>query len=223
MKPVTELKEKGAMWGTMWNRNRKRTCCILSIITLLTLEISFLASAAETSGALVEASEYQLKAAWLKMIARFIEWPKNSDVNDPSKPFIIGIVGNSPLLREVYAFYIHGNQQIKKKPVVIRAVPDRDDIPHCHLLFISRSAKYRLAKIIAAVENLPLLTVSDTEGFADRGVHINFIIRHRNLWFEVNRQAVEKSGLVVSHHLLKVAKRIISNIEEEKMITPDHR
>jgi hypothetical protein len=221
---------KKSIWGTaweiqrhtMWNRKRMRKCYLISIITLLTLEFSFL-SAAQTSYPILEASEYQLKAAWLKMIAMFIEWPKSAGICDPSKPFIIGVVGESPLSREINTFYINGAQQIKKKRVILQRVSDKEDLPLCHLLFIARSAKYRLSKIIAAVESLPILTISDTEGFADRGIHINFIIRHRNLWFEVNRNTLDKSGLLASHHLLKVAKRIISRPTEEEMIERSHQ
>ena len=162
----------------------------------------------------VSVEEYQMKAIWLAKVAMFIEWPKTSDVNNPAKPFVIVILGDTPLAAAIHSLYIEGKQLIKEKTVVLKVLSERDNIPPCDLLFISRAAKFRLAKIIAEYEKRPVLIASDTEGFGDRGAHINFVVRNRTLQFEVNNGAMLQAGLTAGYHLSKAATRIINPVEE---------
>ncbi|UCH94656.1 MAG: YfiR family protein [Candidatus Aminicenantes bacterium] len=190
-------------------------CIIILLLILAPLDLFTAPQTTRTSQETFH--EFQVKATLIQTIAMFIEWPKNLDVDDTSKPFTIGIIGNTPLTKEILKFYVNDSQLIKDKEVKIREVSDKDNIPPCNLLFISRSARIRLPRIIAEIENSPILTIGDTEGFADRGIHINFIIRHQKVRFEVNQKAVEKSGLVASHHLLKAAERVIVPTKKEEI------
>ncbi len=161
------------------------------------------------------AQEFQLKAIWLQSIVKFIDWPWGSEIYDASKPFIIGILGYTPMKEKIYEIYTRGKQPILDKKVELREISNPNQVLSCHLLFISPSTKYRLSKIISLIQNQPILTVSDTEGFADRGVHINFVIRQRKLCFEVNQREMKNAALSASHHLMKWALRVIMIPDEE--------
>jgi len=50
------------------------------------------------------------------------------------------------------------------------------------------------------------LTIGDGEGFAERGVMINFYLRDRKVRFEINARAAERCGFQISSLLLKVAR-----------------
>ena len=55
------------------------------------------------------------------------------------------------------------------------------------------------------VKHKNILTISDSKGFADRDVAINFIIVKGKRKFEINTDAIDRPGLRVSSQLLKLA------------------
>ena len=156
--------------------------------------------------------EYLLKSVFLERFCRFIEWPAEAQPGSGDAPFIIGVIGDSPLhsiLPEVYA-----RQSIKNKPVRIRHLSSVDEIRTCHLLFIAETNPKSLKGIINNASNFPVLTVSDTSGYGSQGVHINMYVDHEQIRFEINSAAFKKSDLSISSLLLKVAK-LIETVEEE--------
>jgi hypothetical protein len=60
--------------------------------------------------------------------------------------------------------------------------------------------------ILSCTGNKPILTVSDTKGFAEKGVLINFYMMGDKIKFEINEKAVHESGLVMSYRLLNLAR-----------------
>ena len=87
---------------------------------------------------------------------------------------------------------------------------DSNRLTSCDILFISSSEKDRLPSIMAALKDLPILTVSEIEGFAQRGGMINFIIVGNKVHFEVNPDAAKQVGIHISSQLLKLA-RIVTD------------
>ncbi len=151
-------------------------------------------------------SEYAIKAAFLERFSRFVEWPEGSVVNDSSKPFIIAVIGENPfgsLLNK-----INMKRNGKQKRIIIRYFSTIDDFKNCHLLFISGSMESALSLILSAINNKPILTISDTPEFAHKGVHINMYRDYQKIRFEINEKAVRKSGLHMSHLLLRMSKII---------------
>jgi hypothetical protein len=147
--------------------------------------------------------EYQVKAIFLEHFTRFIEWPNSSGISDTSTPFIIAVIGENPfgaILEQTYA-----KQKIKNKRVEIHYLLSPDEIADCHLLFISSSNKKILDEILSRTRNRPVLTISDTEGFAKKKVLINFYLFGNKIKFEINEKAVHESGLAMSYMLLNLA------------------
>ena len=148
--------------------------------------------------------EYQMKAVFLDKFTHFVRWPATSVVADTSVPFVVGVIGDSPFgstLEKIYA-----ERRIKDKAVDIRYLTDLDEISKCNLLFIAHSAADRLSGIVAQTRHKPILTVSDTEGFAVRGVLINLYRHEGKVKFEINERAVHDSGLTFSYLLLNLAR-----------------
>jgi len=147
-----------------------------------------------------------MKAVALEKISRFIEWPETNSVNDSSKPFIIKVIGENPfgtILENIYS-----NHKIKNKPIKIEYISSTGEIKDCHLLFISNSKRSELGEITVAIKNKPILTISETKGFAEEGVHVNLLIINNKLRFEINETAIKTSSISVSYLLIKVAKII---------------
>ncbi|HKL09084.1 MAG TPA: YfiR family protein [Bacteroidales bacterium] len=158
-----------------------------------------------------QASIYVLKAVYLEKFSRFITWPEESLTDDTSKPFIISVIGKTPLtknLEQIYAI-----QKIKNKRVIIQSVTNIKDIEGSHVLFIAESEKKNIDKIISITKHQPILTIGETKGYAEKGVLINFFEKDNKLRFEINETAVLKSPLQMSYYLLNSAK-IVQPVEE---------
>jgi hypothetical protein len=156
-------------------------------------------------------SEYTIKAVFLEHFTRFIQWPESLENAGASNPFCLGIIGENPfgsILDQIYA-----EQKIKNRRVKISYFSTPDEITDCHILFISSSNKEILPEILSRTRDKPILTVSDTTGFAEIGVLINFYLAGNKIKFEINEKAVHESGLVMSYRLLNLA-RIVNQVRE---------
>ena len=78
----------------------------------------------------------------------------------------------------------------------------------CKILFVSTSEKAHADEIIQLVKWLPILTVGETPGFAERGGVIRFTVEDNRVRFEVNVDAAHQADLNISSRLLTLAKII---------------
>jgi hypothetical protein len=151
-----------------------------------------------------DAGEHLLKAVFVERFTRFIEWPQDSPKSDSTAPFVIAVVNDSRFaftLRDVYS-------RVKICGRTVHVVDaSADSVPPCQIVFIGAGESLRLSADLQRLNGRPVLTIGDTEGFAHRGVHVNFYINESNqIRFEVNHVALQKSGLKISHLLLGLAR-----------------
>ena len=175
-----------------------KSYCLLLVITYLF--ILFLISIP----AYAQVSEYEVKAIFLQKFTAFIDYPKESGIDEKSKPFTIGVIGENPfgnILEDYYSII-----EIKDKKVKILYISDTSEISSCNILFISKSEKKHLSEILSFTRHKPILTVSDSKGFAERGVLINFYLDYEKVRFEINYKAVKESGIYMNFRLLNIAR-----------------
>ena len=151
-----------------------------------------------------QTSIYVLKAVYIEKFSRFITWPEECCMDDPNKPFIISVIGKTPLYKNLEQIY--SMQKINNKKVEIRKINNLYEIENSHILVIAESERKNLQNILALTEKLPVLTISDSPNFAKEGVLINFFEEKNKLKFEVNETAVIKSPLQMSFYLMNSAK-----------------
>ena len=169
---------------------------LFAIVSLLFASITLLYA---------QTNEYLLKAGFLSKFADYIEWPDNINNKPLNQPFVITVLGSNSFEGALEILY--ENKRIKKRKVKIEYIDELTKLKDCHVLFISKSKKEKISEIINFTKNKPILTVAETKGAAKKGVHINFYITEREtINFEINRNALIKSGLEVDVLLLEVAK-----------------
>jgi hypothetical protein len=149
--------------------------------------------------------EYQAKATILRAVGNYTRWPEGA-ATDPSKPFIIGILGSSP-------FGHHLEEQLRDQQVRGRRISlltmrtlNVHEVTKCDLLFICESESERLAEILETCKNRPILTLGDTPGYGRRRVMLNITFDSQLLGLEVNLKAIRDAGLEVSSPFLKIAR-----------------
>jgi hypothetical protein len=152
-----------------------------------------------------ELPEYEVKAAFLFNFVKFVDWPAEVFA-DGKSPFVIGVLGDDPfgatLTRMLLGKTINGHR------LLARRIARLDEIKDVHLLFVCRSEKERLPEILDAVNSIPVLCVSDAERASDRGAAISFGVENGRVVFDVNADAVARTGLRISSKLLPVARSV---------------
>lgn len=182
---------------------RKRAVRSLSLRPALITALGLLGPTAFSPCA-GQTPEYEVKAVILERLTDFVEWPEASTVHDPATPFVVGVFGENPfgtLLHEQWA-----DARIWGNPVSVRQVSEPAELTSCHLLFIGDVDEETLANVLSLTQHRAILTVSDRDGFAERGVLVNLELADDRVQLVVNAAAVGESGLRVSHLLMGMAR-----------------
>ncbi len=147
-------------------------------------------------------AEYELKAAFIYQIARFVEWPPRA--GEPAgAPLRLCVFGGNPFGPALET--IRG-KQVNGRRMEVSLLDMSADTRECGLLFIAAPAEKHLERIAAISRGSGTLTMGDTEGFARRGAIVNFFAESGRVRFEINLEASRHTGLKISSQLLKLAR-----------------
>lgn len=174
----------------------------LIIAGLMLLGIgSFQAQAQDPSGS----SEYLIKAGFIYNFAKLVEWPTTAFAQTDS-PIVIGIFGVDPFGATLDR--VLDGKKINGRGFVVRRLKSVSDVKDCHVVFVSSSETAHYEKAIQSVKGMPVLTIGEGPGFAQRGGVINLTLEDNKVRFEVNVGAARQADLTISSRLLALAKII---------------
>ena len=152
------------------------------------------------------AEEYSLKAAFLFHFAQFVEWPEAS-FNDAASPLIYCTIGEDPFHGSLDAAL--SGKAIGARSFRVLHLRQSQDIQGCHVLFLAAVQKKMNAATVASVQQSSVLTVGESERFAQEGGMIGFVLEDNKIRFEINLEAAQKANLKISSRLLALAKSVI--------------
>lgn len=147
-------------------------------------------------------NEYQLKAVFLFNFTQFVEWPREAFA-DPDEPLIIGVLGADPF--GPYLDQTVQGEKINGRAIEVRRYRSVAEIQACHVLFISQSETARLRDILPRLRGRSILTVGDSEGFAQGGGMIRFMTDKNRIKLRVNVDSAKEARLTISSKLLRAA------------------
>lgn len=163
-------------------------------------------------GTAATAPEYQVKAAFIYKFATYIRWPVPAGGN-ATRPFVIGVFGKDPfgpLLAEV----VRG-QTVQGRAIRIKPLSGVEEALDCDLVFVSSSERGNLGQFLSVLRGASVLTVGDMDQFAEQGGMIGLVTTEDNhIRFDINKTAIERSGLRASSQLLHLA-RIVDEPRED--------
>ena len=182
-----------------------RRLTILIALLGMTLNIT---SPADAQSGDADSSEYLIKAGFIYNFAKFVEWP-SAAFSQADSPIVIGVLGTDPF-GNVLDRIVEGKKLGPRGFVVRRYKWGKDvkDLRDCKILFVSASERTHVDEILQSVKGLPILTVGETPGFAERGGVIRFTLEDNRVRFEVNVAAAHQADLNISSRLLTLAKII---------------
>jgi hypothetical protein len=167
------------------------------ILCLLVLFFHF-----SSRGQAQQETNYAVHANIIYHFTKYIDWPADKKNGD----FIIGVTGDTPLydeLKKNIKGKMSGNQRI-----IIRKFSSSGSSFDCHILFISEEESGNIKKIVARTTGSSTLIVSESEGLAQRGACINFVIVSDHLKLEINKKNIEERNLRIASELLQLGKLV---------------
>jgi hypothetical protein len=199
------------------------TNMLTAVIMFTTTGLCSFSQAAQTKDRLdgIQASEHQIKAAFLYNFIKFTDWPE-SKVSE-SNAITIGLLGKNEFGN---AFDPIKGKPIQNKQVEIvdfgnfigfidsnnsgklQLTSEVERLRKCHLLFVCNSEKKYYSEIIGAVKGSNVLTVGETEDFLDAGGIITFIPGTEKLVFEISNTAAKEEKIRISSRVLRLARKV---------------
>ena len=150
-----------------------------------------------------------MKAAFLVNFAKFTDWPP--DVMPAGAPIGVCVMGDEEV---AYAL----ERQIKNRPpqgrelkvvrlsINILSRPEESTVRACHILYASGLDTKVWPVLLNAIEGAAVFSVSDSEGFAERGGLAGLYVELKRMRFAINIDTVRRSGLRLSAGVLGLAK-----------------
>jgi uncharacterized protein DUF4154 len=148
-----------------------------------------------------DVTEPALKALFIYNFAKFTEWP--SAAVAAAEPLNLCVVGDQAvgeaLEKAVKGRALAGHQ------LNVAQVAQVGPAQSCHVLYVSGVTVGRAAQVIEKLRDGPVLTISDLEGFTDRGGIAECFFVDGRLRFKVHSPSAERARLKISSRLMLLA------------------
>ncbi|CAI2717218.1 YfiR family protein [Nitrospina watsonii] len=130
-----------------------------------------------------------LKVAYMRYIAEYTTWPLGT-LKNPEQPLTFCMLGHDVegMARRIDRLIVETDFHIQGRPVQLNILrkgllPFLSDesemiesIRPCHLLYVLPSEKDRWDTLSPHIQNLPVVTISEIEGFSQNGGMIQFVL-----------------------------------------------
>jgi len=181
-----------------------------------------------------QATEYELKMAFLFNFLKYVEWEKEKgaektepdaaepDAEKEPEPIRIGVVGKDPFEK---AWEIVRDKKVNDRKISYRIFDlaageeeqqkqMREEIRSCQVLFVPKSEGKNLDRILELVKDCPVLTVGETGDFLQKGGILTFILEENKIRFEINLDTAKAARIQFKTSVLKLAKTIVQKKEK---------
>ena len=149
-------------------------------------------------------SEAEVRAVLLYNFAKFVDWPDEVFLT-PDAPVNLCVYAAETSAFAMALRALEG-KQARGRVVVVRTGVTREGLQNCQVLFIPGRRERWLPEILNAAHEQNILTVGETEGFAESGGIIGFVAIGDHQGFEINVDAALSAKLKISSQLLKLAR-----------------
>ncbi len=143
-----------------------------------------------------------IMAAYIFNFTKFMEWP-NDTIQDH---FYITILGESEMSSPLKQ--IAGKKTVDGRTIVVSEIASIDENNYSHILFITGQNHDSIHTIIKKIMKCKTLTVSNTDGYGEIGVAVNFISSGKRIKFEINKNSLDSAGISTTSQLLGLAVKI---------------
>src|SRR5437879_6508503 len=125
--------------------------------------------------------EYELKAAILFNLLKFVEWPASA-YSSAEVPTVLCTLGQDPFGS---ALNEYSGKGVNGRPLSVRRLQRDDDAHGCHLVYISSSERKVLTDILTTLKGGPILTLGEMDQFATRQITARQFLQGSDAIFSV--------------------------------------
>lgn len=165
------------------------------------------------------APEYSIKAGYILLFTRYVEWPPTAFAS-PTAPIVICVLGTDPfgtVLDETVA-----GQQSQQRPLSVRRVSDANDAADCHVVFIGDSgskseasqapAGEQTGRWLEVLADRPVLTITERLEALEQGAMLSFVSEveggQARIRFEASLPPMQRAGLNARSQMLVAARKV---------------
>jgi hypothetical protein len=188
----------------LWPRCGRRVTRLL-VVALIVALAPFSSRAPAADGALPSDIEYQIKASFVYTVAKFVEWPVGSFAS-ASAPMTLGIVGSGDVSDEI-AGALRG-KRVHDRDLIVRRIAEPGRPCDCQILYVVGSSPEAVPVLSDRGASAGVLTVGESPEFAARGGILELAMQESMVQFEVNIDAAQRAGLVISSKILRLGRVI---------------
>ena len=142
---------------------------------------------------------YPIISAYIYNFTQLTTWPADAI----SKDFTVCVLGEDPFGSALDPM---ASKMVNNKKIIIERYSRRDDnLSACTVLFIANSESANVETILAQLREAPVLTISDIEGFSDRGGMVELKLENSKVSMWIDLSAVHQAGIDISSKLLSLA------------------
>ena len=174
----------------------------LYLLAMISLAMVVLLSVSGISEASSISREYTIKASLIMKFTDFITFPKARASGTDNSEYNLCLLGGNPFGN---IFSQAKKEGILKKNFYIHERNSDLALKKCNIIFLAGRDTSALNKTLKILGGRPALVITESEGFAQLGSGINFVVKNNKIKFEINRSALKKKGIDVSSYLLNIA------------------
>jgi hypothetical protein len=166
-----------------------------------TFLLSFAMLALDVEFARAQVPEYNVKAGYLLLFTRYVEWPEKA-FQSADAPLTIAVLGDDPfghVLDDTVRDQISQGRRVR----IVRA-RTVEELTDSHLVFIGRGSQHELAWL-EALRDRPVLTVVESADVAEAGGVVQFVVERSSVRFIVSRPAARRAQLGIRTPMLLAA------------------
>jgi hypothetical protein len=145
-----------------------------------------------------------VKAAFLYNFANFAEWP--ADSLSPGQRLSLCVIGDNGIA-DALNQTIKGHT-VKGHELTVAVLKADGSLRACHLLYASGLDMNRIAQLMQALKGASVLTVSDSDKFAESGGIAQLILENDRMHFAINAAAADRARIRLSSKLLNLARMV---------------
>ena len=192
-----QWKSLAECWHNRWSCNPKRILCRLLAVAVVWIAGTPLSIAEEP-----QASEYQVKAAFIINFPKYVDWPAEAFAQTNS-PIVIAVLGETKVSGEIQKLI--AGRTVNGREIVLKRLASGEESVVCHILFVPEAEQQRSPNLLAKVRDSGVLTVGESEDFLERGGTINLALRGGKIALQVSLLAADKARIKIGSKLLGVA------------------
>ena len=143
--------------------------------------------------------EAEIKASFIYTLAKYVQWPPQMFAS-AGAPVVLSVLGDDSLRQALE--HTAAGKTIGGRSILVTSISRPSSLGLCQVLVIGVSESGTLREVLKGIGSRSVLTVGESDGFAEMGGVMNLAYADGMVRFKVNLEAADRLGLRISSKIL---------------------